>query len=232
MNSKQHVLVVEDEEDIRALLEHALSREGFRVTSLGSGDKVAASVEKDAPDIVLLDLMLPGLSGMDVCRRIKKNPKTAEIPVIMLTAKGEESDVVAGLELGAEDYVTKPFSTKVLVARVRAVLRRGTEEEAATPVGGETVSLAGIVIHPGRREVTVNGKPVTLTFTEFQILTLLAKKPGWVFSRYQIVDGVRGGDYPVTERSIDVQIVGLRKKLGSAGKLIETVRGVGYRLKG
>jgi two-component system phosphate regulon response regulator PhoB len=231
MTSRQHVLIVEDEGDIRMLLEHALAREGFRVSSTDAGDKAVPLIEKDAPDLILLDLMLPGLSGMDVCRRIKKNPKTAEIPVIMITAKGEESDVVAGLELGAEDYVTKPFSTKVLVARVRAVLRRGSEDENGAP-DGDIIKVHDIVIHPGRREVFVAENPVTLTFTEFQILTLIAKKPGWVFTRYQIVDGVRGGDYPVTERSIDVQIVGLRKKLGDAGKIIETVRGVGYRLKG
>ena len=231
MNPKQHILVVEDEQDIRTLLEHALNREGFRVTLTDSGDKALALALKSVPDLVLLDLMLPDLNGMDVCRRLKKNPKTANVPVVMLTAKGEESDIVAGLEVGAVDYIAKPFSVKVLIARVRAVLRRIAEDTSADGAH-KTITLHDVVIHPGRREVLVSGQAANLTFTEFQILTLMAQKPGWVFSRYQIVDGVRGSDYPVTERSIDVQIVGLRKKLGACGKFIETVRGVGYRMKG
>lgn len=228
--TKKHIIVVDDEEDILQLLNFTLTKEGYRVTSFTSGDKVLKAVEKDPPDLVLLDLMLPGIDGMELCRRIKNNPATRPIPVIMLTAKSDETDVVSGLELGAEDYIPKPFSPKVLIARVRTVLRRGVSEDDAAP--GSEIKIHDIVIHEGRREVLVKGKVVDLTYSEFQILTVLAKKPGWVFSRYQIVDEVRGDDYPVTERSIDVQIVGLRKKLGASGKYVETVRGVGYRMKG
>lgn len=228
--TKKHIIIVDDEQDILQLLNFTLTKEGYRVTSFSSGDKVLKAIEKDSPDLVLLDLMLPGIDGMELCRRIKNNPETRPIPVIMLTAKTDESDVVSGLELGAEDYIPKPFSPKVLIARVRTVLRRGADEENV-PTGTE-IRIHDIVIHEGRREVLVNNKPADLTYSEFQILTVLTKKPGWVFSRYQIVDEVRGDDYPVTERSIDVQIVGLRKKLGASGKFIETVRGVGYRMKG
>lgn len=228
--TKKHIIVVDDEEDILQLLNFTLTKEGYRVTSLASGDKVLKAIEKDPPDLILLDLMLPGIDGMELCRRIKNNPGTRPIPVIMLTAKSDESDVVSGLELGAEDYIPKPFSPKVLIARIRTVLRRGMDEDDI-PAGIE-IKIHDIVIHEGRREVLVKGKITDLTYSEFQILTVLTKKPGWVFSRYQIVDEVRGDDYPVTERSIDVQIVGLRKKLGASGKFIETVRGVGYRMKG
>jgi two-component system phosphate regulon response regulator PhoB len=177
---------------------------------------------------MVLDLMLPGVDGLDVTRRLKADDATRKIPIVMLTAKGEESDIVAGLELGAEDYITKPFSAKVLVARVRAVLRRNAQD---TREENEVLRIHEITIHPGRHEVMVNDKPVQLTFTEFGILVFLVKRPGWVFTRNQIVDAVRGDDYYVTDRSVDVQIVGLRKKLGRAGNHIETVRGVGYRLK-
>ena len=180
------------------------------------------------PDLIILDLMLPNVDGLDVCKELKKNSQTQHIPIIMLTAKTEEADVVTGLELGADDYVTKPFSPRVLVARVRAVLRRKTY---GLDNKSEPLSIHEIIIHPGRHEVLVDGESVDLTFTEFNILQFLAKRPGWVFTRYQIVDAVRGDDYPVTERSVDVQIVGLRKKLGDYGHYIETVRGVGYRFK-
>jgi two-component system alkaline phosphatase synthesis response regulator PhoP len=163
-----------------------------------------------------------------VTRRLKADDATRKIPIVMLTAKGEESDIVTGLELGAEDYITKPFSPRVLVARVKAALRRELKDETAER---EVIQIHEITVHPGRHEVLVNEKPVQLTFTEFGILYLLLKRPGWVFTRNQIVDAVRGDDYYVTDRSVDVQIVGLRKKLGKAGKHIETVRGVGYKLK-
>ena len=160
---------------------------------------------------------------------LKNNPKTAHIPVIMLTAKGEEVDVVTGLELGADDYVTKPFSPRVLLARVRAVLRKGRREVAGE--ASSTMKIGDLIINVDRHEVYVSGALIELTHTEFQVLFFLANRPGRVFSRYQIIDGVRGDDYPVTDRSVDVQIAGLRKKLGSCGNYIETVRGVGYRLK-
>ncbi|HEX9859935.1 MAG TPA: response regulator transcription factor, partial [Nitrospirota bacterium] len=166
--------------------------------------------------------------GLSVCRQLKTSPSTKDLPVIIATAKGDEADIVKGLEMGADDYVTKPFSPKVLVARVKAVLRR---KAAGTPDESAAVTVHDITIHPGRREVMVEGNPVELTFTEFGILHFLAGRPGWVFTRYQIVDAVKGEGYAVTERSVDVQIVGLRKKLGQAGKHIETVRGVGYRFR-
>jgi two-component system phosphate regulon response regulator PhoB len=182
------------------------------------------------PGLILLDLMLPGMDGLEVCRALKKQPATAHIPVIMLTARGEEADVVAGLELGADDYIPKPFSPRVLIARVRTVLRRREREAAPVDKSG-LLRIHELTIHPGRNEVLVDGEPVELTFTEFRVLHLLASRPGWVFTRNQIVDAVRGESYAVTERAVDVQIVGLRRKLGESGKYIETVRGVGYRFK-
>ncbi|MEJ2699932.1 MAG: response regulator transcription factor [Desulfuromonadales bacterium] len=227
---KEHILVIEDEEDIQALVQYNLAREGFRVTGSLTGEEGLQQARADGPDLILLDLMLPGMDGLEVCRLLKKSAETQAIPVVMMTAKGEEADVVAGLELGADDYVTKPFSPKVLIARVRAVLRRGGREVA--PESGDTaIRIRDLVIHPGRNEVLVEGEPVELTYTEFRVLHFLASRPGWVFTRYQIVNAVRGDDYSVTDRAVDVQIVGLRKKLGPCGSYIETVRGVGYRFK-
>jgi len=223
---KNRILIIEDEEDIRELVRYNLEREGFSVSEAGSGEEGLKKVSKKRPDLILLDLMLPGKDGMQVCRELKQDETARSIPIIMMTARGEESDIVAGLELGAEDYIVKPFSPKVLMARVKAVLRRHTSPE---PSDESILTLGDLVIHPGRHQVTVSGKSVDLTATEFGVLHLLARRPGWVFTRYQIVDAVHGEDYPVTERSVDVQIVGLRKKLKKAGKLIETVRGIGYR---
>jgi two-component system alkaline phosphatase synthesis response regulator PhoP len=226
---KEKILVVDDEEDILELLKYNLSREGYQVFCTTSGEKTLNLVKTETPDLIVLDLMLPGMDGLEVARRLKDNPHTKNVPIVMLTAKGEEADIVTGLELGADDYVTKPFSPRILLARVRAVLRRkGQESQDKTAV----IQTHNLVIHPGRREVRVNDDPVQLTFTEFGILHYLARRPGWVFTRSQIVDEVRGDDYYVTDRSVDVQIVGLRKKLGPAGEYIETVRGVGYRFKG
>lgn len=228
--AKKHILVVEDEEDILALLHYNLVREGFRVSLAGTGEEGLEAIAEDPPDLVVLDLMLPGIDGLQVCRTLKENADTRHIAVVMVTAKGEETDVVAGLELGADDYVTKPFSPKILIARVRSVLRR--RESAEEPASEQAVvHIDELLIHPGRNQVTVKGVPVDLTFTEFRVLHLLASRPGWVFTRYQIVNAVRGDDYSVTDRAVDVQIVGLRKKLGEYGHYIETVRGVGYRFK-
>lgn len=226
--SKEHILVIDDEEDILELVRFNLSREGYRVTCASSGEK-ALNLSRDGhPDLLVLDLMLPGIDGLEVARLLKQDSRTRTIPIIMLTAKGEESDVVTGLELGADDYVTKPFSPKILVARVRAVLRRKTMEITAEE---KVLKIHDLVIHPGRHEVLLKGEPLELTYTEFGILDYLARRPGWVFTRSQIVDAVKGEDYPVTDRSVDVQIVGLRKKLGPASLYIETVRGIGYRFK-
>jgi two-component system phosphate regulon response regulator PhoB len=228
--AKKQILIIEDEEDIRELVRYNLEREGFSVSEAGTGEEGLRAAKSKSPGLILLDLMLPGKDGLQICLELKKDDATRDIPVVMMTAKGEESDIITGLELGAEDYVVKPFSPKVLVARVKAVLRRH-EASGAPETPGATVSIHGISIHPGRHEVTVSGKPVELTASEFGILDFLARRPGWVFTRYQIVDAVHGSDYPVTERSVDVQIVGLRKKLKKAGECIETVRGVGYRFK-
>lgn len=226
--AKEHILVVEDEDDIQELVRYNLAKEGYRVVQAISGEEGFKAAKSSKPDLIVLDLMLPGLDGLEVCRLLKADPKTSHTPIVILTAKGEEADVVTGLELGADDYITKPFSPKVLVARLRAVLRRKAREsvDEAAPL-----KIREIVIHPGRHEVLVKGKPVQLTFTEFQLLHFLAKRPGWVFTRQQIVDEIKGEDYPVTDRSVDVQVVGLRKKLGPCGECIETVRGVGYRFK-
>jgi len=224
----EKILVVEDEPEILELVRYSLEKQGHRVSCAASGEEALRMVRAEVPDLIVLDLMLPGMDGMEVCRNLKRQSATETVPIVMLTAKGEEADVVAGLEMGADDYVTKPFSPRVLVARLRAVLRR----KAAEPVA-ETAAIRinDVVIDPGRHEVLVRGKPVELTATEFRVLHVLAQRPGWVFTRYQIAGSIHGGDLVVTDRSIDVQIVGLRKKLGSAGHYIETVRGVGYRLK-
>jgi two-component system phosphate regulon response regulator PhoB len=221
-------LVIEDDTDIRELIRYNLDREGYTVDQAASGEEGLERAEKNIPDLILLDLMLPGVDGLEVCRRLRKNRATEKVPVVMVTAKGEEADIVSGLEVGADDYVTKPFSPRVLIARVRAVLRRTNEAPADD---GEVLQVENLVINPQRHEVKRDDEPVEMTRTEFAVLYYLAQRPGWVRTRYQIVDAVHGDHYPVTERSVDVQIVGLRKKLGKAGELIETVRGVGYRFR-
>ncbi len=222
------ILVVDDEEDILELLKHNLLREGFIVETAVDGEQVLQKLRARQPDLIILDLMLPGMDGLEVARRLKADSRTAKIPILMVTAKGEDADVVVGLELGADDYIVKPFSPRVLMARVRAVLRRYSRRDETDDA---ELRVAGLVIHPGRRDVLVEGRPVHLTYTEFQVLHYLAGRPGWVNTRSQIVNAVRGDDYAVTERSVDVQIAGLRKKLGSYGRRIETVRGVGYRFR-
>jgi two-component system alkaline phosphatase synthesis response regulator PhoP len=224
----EKIVVVDDDENIQELVRYNLERNGYSVSCVATGEEALDEVRSVGPDLVILDLMLPGIDGYEVCRILKGDAKTEHIAIVMLTAKGEEADVVTGLELGAEDYIVKPFNPVVLLARVRAVLRRG----AHVPVGEDDVIKVGdLVIHPGRREVLVQGMRVELTSTEFGILHYLARRPGWVFTRQQIIDAARGDDYPVTDRSVDVHVVGLRKKLGTFGKRIETVRGVGYRFK-
>jgi len=225
--SKTHILGGDDEEDILELVRYNLAKEGYQVDCVASGEEALKLAKSKHPDLIILDLMLPGVDGFDVCKQLKRDIETASIPVVMLTAKGEDADIVAGLELGADDYITKPFSPRVLTARIRAALRRGVGEEESDTV----LRLRNIIINPTRHEVTVNGQPIDLTVTEFGILHFLARRPGWVYSRNQIISGVKGSDYAVTERSVDVQITGLRKKLGEAGQYLETVRGVGYRFK-
>ena len=226
--SNERILVVDDEEDILELVRYNLAKEGYQVTGVLTGEDALKKALSENFDLIVLDLMLPGIDGLEVAKRLKNSPKTEQVPIVMLSAKGEEADIVTGLEIGADDYITKPFSPRVMIARVRTALRRKTskpQEETAV------IHIVELEIHPGRRSVLAAGKPVDLTFTEFQVLYLLARRPGWVFTRSMIVDAVHGDDYPVTDRSVDVQIVGLRKKLGDCGKYIETVRGVGYRMK-
>jgi len=223
---KKTVLVVEDEEDILALLHFNLIKAGYLADCATHGEEALQAVAAHKPDLILLDLMLPGIDGLEICRRLRADEATSEIPIIMLTACGEEADVVTGLELGADDYVTKPFSIKVLLARVQTVMRRKSE---LPETDAEELIRGALRIHPGRNLVQVDGTTIDVTFTEFRVLEALASRPGWVFTRYQIVNAVRGEDYAVTDRAVDVQIAGLRKKLGSCGHYIETVRGVGYR---
>lgn len=224
----EKILIVEDEEDVMELIRYNLMKEGFRCDVAYNGREALKKASSASPDLVLLDLMLPEVDGLEVCKRFKSSPQTEHAPIVMVTAKSDEADIVTGLELGADDYITKPFSPKVLVARVRAVLRRKTTD---IPEKSTVVRIHDIQIDPGRHKVLVKDEVVELTSSEFGLLHFLAGRPGWVFTRYQIVDAIHGTDYPVTDRSIDVQVVGLRKKLGTAGKYIETVRGIGYRFK-
>ena len=223
------VLIVEDERDILNLISFNLRKAGYHTRGVTSGEEGMAALIEEPPDLVILDLMLPGMDGFDVCREMKANDRLKEIPVIMLTAKTEDSDIVSGLEAGADDYITKPFSPKVVVARVRTVLRRLRNEKLRN--GEERIRIHGIEIDSGRHEVYCDGMLIDLSATEFLILSFLASNPGWVFSRRQIITAVRGEDYPVTERSVDVQILGIRKKLGEYGNNIVTIRGVGYKMK-
>jgi len=223
----KNLLIIEDDKDITELLRVNLTKDGYRVVSAPSGEEGIDLARSQSPDLILLDLMLPGADGLEVCRTLKSDEKTINIPIIMLTAKSEDIDVVTGLEVGADDYITKPFSPKVVVARIRNVMRR-----FKPPIDDNSkIDISGISIDRGRHEVLAGKKKVDLTPTEFGILVCLAKRPGWVFSRTQIVDAVRGDETIITDRAVDVQIAGLRKKLGKLGELIDTVRGVGYRFK-
>lgn len=223
--SKEQILVVDDEEDIRELIQFNLEREGYSVLTAASGEEALSMAQHAKPNLIVLDLMLPGIDGIDVCKALSDYG----IPILMVTAKSEDSDIILGLEMGADDYITKPFSPRVLVARIRAVLRRNKKEtsKAATY---KKISLHGITIDPVKHAVTKDNEPMDLSVTEFGILEFLMRNPGWVFSRGQIIESVKGNDYPVTERSVDVQILALRKKLGDKGSIIETVRGIGYRM--
>jgi len=227
--AKERILAVDDEEDILNLIKYNLEREGFKVETAANGEMAVRIARENAPDLILLDLMLPGMDGLDVCRILKNDRNTSKVPIVMLTARGEESDIVTGLEIGADDYITKPFSPRVLIARIKTILRRDSKKEDA--VRNPVIRIGEMEIDTTKYKVAVNGENVDLTATEFSILIYLVKRPGWVFTRSQIINSVKGDDYPVTDRSVDVQILNLRKKLGDIGNLIETVRGVGYRFK-
>ncbi len=228
MIPKAKILVVDDEKDILDLVGYYLKKEGFVALFAQTGEEALKKVERENPHLIVLDLMLPTISGLEVAKILKANPEFAEIPIIMLTAKSEETDIIVGLELGADDYITKPFSPKILIARIKAVLRRKykTKKEEL-----EIIKIDNLTIYPNQYEVLVDDQKIQLTTSEFKILLTLAQKPNWVFSRAQIMDLIHGEDYSVTERTVDVFISNIRKKLKKAGSLIETVRGIGYRLK-
>lgn len=228
---RHKILVIDDEKDILDLVEYNLKQNGYKVICVATGEEALESARSLRPDLILLDLMLPGVDGFEVCKILKRDPDTSDIPIVILTAKGEDIDVVTGLELGADDYITKPFSPHVLIARVRAVLRKSLSTAKQQNSSEKLIHIHNIEIDTGKHLVKIDGDTVDLTYSEFRLLQLLAERPGWVFSRYQIVDALRGEDYPVTERSVDVQIVGLRKKMGDTGEYIQTVRSVGYRFK-
>ncbi|MBN1981912.1 MAG: response regulator transcription factor [Chitinivibrionales bacterium] len=226
--AKELIFILEDDEDIAELVAYNLRKEGYQTHKFSRGEVMLSQLSHTVPACVILDLMLPGMDGFEVCKTIRAASTLQHIPIIMLTAKGEESDMVTGLELGADDYVIKPFSPRILMARLKAVLRRDRQKKETME---KPITLCDISIHPGKHEVTVAGEAVELTASEFRALYLFANRPGWVFTRWQIVEFVHGPNYPVTDRSIDVLVVGLRKKLGAAGDYIETVRGIGYRFK-
>ena len=226
---KDSIFVVEDEADIFDVIQYNLTREGYRVKGASDGEEALLSIRRENPDLVVLDLMLPGLDGLEVCRRVKDDPLTRDIPIVMVTAKGEESDVVLGLGLGADDYVVKPFSPRELVARIKAVLRRGRlrDEEG----GSERIVREGLIIDIARHEVRVDGELETFTATEMRLLHFLASHPGRVFTRDHILTRVIGENAVVIDRNVDVHIGAIRRKLGSRRDLLETVRGVGYRFR-
>lgn len=227
--AKQKILVIEDDNDIRDLIKHNLSREGYDVTVTSEGEKGLAALEKNACDLVILDLMLPGMHGLEVCRMIRANNDFRRTGILIVTAKDEEADIVSGLELGADDYLVKPFSVRVLLARARAVLRRSSEIE--TDAEDTPMIVGPLRIDVTRHEVRVRNEPVELTLAEFRILQNLAKQPGRVLTRNQLLDLALGQDHFVLNRTVDVHVSSLRRKLGTAGEMVETVRGVGYRLK-
>jgi two-component system phosphate regulon response regulator PhoB len=232
--ARETILVVEDDENIQQLVGYNLAKAGFHVIYADKGEQAFDLIRREKPELIVLDLMLPGLNGFEVCKLVRKDPKTKNLPIVMLTAKSEENDMAMGLDLGADDYITKPFSPKILVSRIKAALRRkeGLDEEGGGGKKKGPLTIHEITIDPNRYEVLVAGEVIPLTVTEFSILELLARRPGWVFNRQQIIDGVRGYDYVITPRAVDVQVFGLRKKLGEAGRYIETVRGIGYRMQG
>ena len=225
--AKPKILVIEDEPDILEVMQYNLEREGYKVVACRNGEQGLSRIRTDNPDIVILDLMLPGMDGVEVCRQVKSDPVTRAIPIIMVTAKAEESDIVLGLGIGADDYIGKPFSPRELIARVKVVLRRGPLREQSG--AGERVVRGALTIDLGRHEARVDEQLVTLTPTEMRLLHFLASHPGRVFPRAHLLSRVIGEDAIVTDRNIDVHVRALRQKLGDHAACIETVRGVGYR---
>jgi two-component system, OmpR family, alkaline phosphatase synthesis response regulator PhoP len=227
--NKDKLLIVEDDTDIRELVRHSMVKEGYDVTCTAQGEEGLTFAQKGTFNLVLLDLMLPGMDGLEVCRRIRSDPDLRRTGILIITAKDDEVDVVTGLELGADDYLVKPFSVRVLLARVRALLRRMREDNADADEA--PIQMGSLRIDPSRHEVWVKDKRVELTLAEFRILQSLARRPGRVLTRNQLLDVALGQDHFVLDRTIDVHVSALRRKLGDAGHQVETVRGVGYRLK-
>ncbi len=223
------IIIIEDEADIREVLAYNLKRQGFAVAQAGDGLSGLALVQQELPDLVLLDLMLPGLDGLEICRRLKAGEATRDLPLIMVTARGEENDIVTGLELGADDYITKPFGTRELLARIRAVLRRRRDGERDRE--NSRIVRGSLEIDAERHEARVAGAPLTLTRTQFGLLHFLAAHPGRVFTRDHLISRVMGEENCIVDRNIDVHIQAVRKKLGPHRGLIETVRGIGYRFR-
>jgi two-component system phosphate regulon response regulator PhoB len=227
--SKEVILIIEDDPDIQELLSHTMSREGWKLLQVKTGEDGLKILKTKKVNCILLDIMLPGIDGLKVLKKIKEIEQCKTIPVIMTTAKGEEADIVTGLELGADDYVVKPYSPKVLIARIRAGLRR--HEEGLTPQSVSVWQQGELKLDVARHTAYYGDKQLDLFATEFAMLKHFLSNPEIVFSRNQIIAAIHGPDYPVTDRSVDVQILGLRKKLGKAGDMIETIRGVGYRFR-
>lgn len=225
----QRILIIEDEPDITEVLKYNLEKNHYHVSTTASGEDGLAAARDTLPDLILLDLMLPGMDGLEVCRKLREDARTRDLLVIMLTAKGTEADVVVGLTLGADDYIVKPFSTSELMARIKAVLRRVEPRDAES--NGEDLVAGPIAVDLRKHEVRIDGKAVELTLSEFKLLSFLMKKKGRVFTRDQLLDAVVGPDVFVTARNIDVHVAALRKKLGRYGGYIVTVRGVGYRFE-
>jgi len=228
MAESRRILVIEDEDDIRELIVYQLEMEGFRVSSADNGESGLAMVRREMPDLLLLDLMLPGINGQDICRILKSDVQTRTLPIMMLTARDSDEDIVDGLELGADDYMTKPFSPKVLTARIRKILGRGgvTEEGEEGSIG-----YRDLLLNYSRRELRIGERVLDLTFTEFEMLHLFLRNPGKVYSRFEIVNAIKGDNYIVTDRTIDFQMVGIRRKLGEYAGILKTVRGVGYKFQ-
>jgi DNA-binding response OmpR family regulator len=227
--NNKRILVVDDEKDLLDLITYNLQRNGYDVVTSQNGSEALEVAVREQPDLILLDLMLPGLDGTEVARRLKSDSRTAQIPLVMLTAKGEETDVVVGLTLGADDYITKPFSMKILLARLNVVLRRA--DPPVNPNENQMLRAGPLSIDASRHEAAVNGESLKLTLTEFKLLTAIVQARGRVLSRDQLMDKAMGTDVFITDRAIDVHVTSIRKKLGGASYLIHTVRGVGYRLQ-
>lgn len=223
---KRKILIIEDDRDIVEMLEYNLKEEGYETVSALNGEQGIVLAGKERPDLIILDIMLPIIDGFEVCRTLKNDDRVSHIPIIILSAKSQETDKVVGLELGADDYVTKPFSPRELIARIRAIMRRGAEQQLSG-----IVKKGDMIIDSAKYKVMVGGEEIALTTTEFKLLEYMARRPGVVLSRYQILDAVSGDDTVVCDRTVDAHVKSLRRKLGTAKDYIETVRGAGYRFK-